>query len=317
LALLGRVKNRCKKIFKSSSRETDALYKILYDQCHDLDQARELRSQSTLEAFSHQWSELPKGEYLLSDPWFRDHVESILSEQELLLRKSWFKGKEVLDAGCGNGRWAYGLSKLGANITCVDGNRSALSATREAISPFANRQQFIHTRLEELDQHIRPASYDLVFSWGVLHHCVSFTKALHNITAALKPGGLIYLYLYGRESLSVAEDVDLFKKRVVYNVLLNKPEREKFLLKESGGDRNKVHNVHDVFAPLINRRFHFAEIEEMLKKVGFTQITRTIDHTEIFLRAVKGQGDYSADSLAPRRGPYWFQSKPDLPPIPT
>lgn len=311
--LFQRLKKRCKKavpfLFRKSSKEVDALYKILYDQCHDLDKATELRSRSTLNAFSHQWSELPEGEYLLSDPWFCEHVDSILSAQEILLRKSWFKGKEVLDAGCGNGRWAYGFSKMEANITCVDGNRSALEATKRAIAPFSNRQQFIHAQLEELDQHILPSSYDLVFSWGVLHHCVSFTRALHNVITALKPGGVIYLYLYGRQSLPLAEDIDLFKKRIAYNVLLNEKERGDFLLKESGGDPNKVHNVHDVYAPLINRRFYFEEIEEILEGVGFTQITRTIDHTEVFVRAIKGEADYSTDLLAPKQPPYWFQSK--------
>lgn len=305
------IKRKCKEWLKSAlrsrSQEVNALYSILYNQCHNLEQAVELTPNATLTSFSHQWSELPEGKFLLSDPFFRDQVDTILSSQELLLRKSWFQGKKVLDAGCGNGRWAYGFSKLGADLTCVDGNLSALEATRKAISSFANSQDFIHTPLERLDEKIEAGTFDLAFSWGVVHHCVSFKRSLENVARSVKEGGLIYLYLYGRESLSLPEDITLFKDRVAYNALFDTEQRERFLLRKAGGDPNKVHNVHDIYAPLINRRFHFKEVASMLSQLGFSQIVRTIDHTELFIRAVKGEGDYTADSLPPHTPPYWFQ----------
>jgi 2-polyprenyl-3-methyl-5-hydroxy-6-metoxy-1,4-benzoquinol methylase len=257
-------------------RDVDALYRVLYDEVHDLDHAREIKGSETARAFGRQWADLPEGEYLLSDPWFKEHVDRILSEQELLLDRAWFEGKSVLDAGCGNGRWSYGLSKLGANVTCADINESAIGATRAALAEFSNTQRFVQTPLEELGKHTEPGGYDLVFCWGVAHHCVGFNTVLDQLADAVATGGVLYLYLYGREAVPMAEDLKIFKDRVAYNVLMDDAQRERFLLSKVDGDRNQIHNAHDVYAPLINRRFTFQETVEMLAERGFTQCVRTL-----------------------------------------
>lgn len=291
----------------SSYSELNALYALLYDLTHQLESPISTTSKATLQAFSNQWSEIPEGNYLLSDPWFKERITDILSTQELLLRKEWFKDKKVLDAGCGNGRWAYGLSKLGSNVTCVDANLSALNATKAALDQENLSAQFIQSPLEEVASKVAPEGFDLVFSWGVLHHCGNFIKSLDNLVSCLKPGGIIYLYLYGKASMTFDEDLALFKKRIAYNFLYDSKERHTFLLKESGWDENKVHNFHDVYAPLINRRFLFSEVQEMLEQRGFSSIIRTINHPEVFIRATKGSADYSAYNLTPHPGPFWFE----------
>jgi SAM-dependent methyltransferase len=154
---------------------------------------------------------------------------------------------------------------------------------------------------------VEPASFDLAFSWGVLHHCESYTTALRNVAGAVKPGGLIYLYLYGRDSVPLEDDLRLFRSRVRYNLFMNAAERERFLLRLARGNPDRVHGLHDIYAPLVNRRFTFDEVERQLTGLGFGQITRTIHHTEIFVRAVKGEGDYSRHTLSPKTPPYWFE----------
>lgn len=290
---------------KYGSTESQVIYKILYDEVHDLDQARQIRGTRTSDAFKKQWEQHPEGEYLLSDPWFREHVDKILCRQELLLPPEWFAGKKVLDAGCGNGRWSYGFSKLGADLTCVDINGNALEKTQAAISAFSNPQRFIQSPLEEL----RLEGYDLVFCWGVAHHCESFNRALDGITRAVREGGVLYMYLYGRESFSWEEELHLFRERLVYNTMYNDEEKMRFLLKKAHGDKNIVHNIHDIYAPLINRRFLYDDVCAMLSQRGFSQFLRTIQHTEVFIRAVKGSADLSGVTLPPKQAPYWFQGK--------
>jgi len=290
-------------------RDVDALAAVLFDWMQDLDEAKELPATSTAAAFGRQWRELPEGDYLLSDPWFRENVDTILSAQEILLEREWFKGKKVMDAGCGNGRWSYGLSKLGADLTSVDINDSALSATREALSVFDNPQRFIRSPLEELDQHTEEGEFDLVFSWGVVHHTVKFNQSLDNLCRAVKPRGVLYLYLYGRDSVSRRDDIDLFKERLAYNVLMSDNERRAFLKRKAHGNPAQIHNMHDTYAPLINRRFTFAETAEMLAKRGFTDCVRTMDHPEVFVRATRGDVDLSAVSLPPKQAPFWFEGR--------
>lgn len=287
-------------------RENDALYRLLYQLMHNKEEAITLSALQTQEAFSTQWKDLPTGNALLSDPWFKSNVSKILCEEELLIKPEWFHGKKILDAGCGNGRWSYGFAQLGADVTAVDVNSSALDATKEALQGFSSTKTFVHSSLEDLE--LPHKAYDLVFSWGVLHHCKSFNKSLDQVLKRVKEGGVIYLYLYGRESLAFNDDLELFKKRIAYNSLPTWDEKKKFLLEIAGGDQNKVHIVHDVYAPLINRRLEFGEVRDILQLQGFSHIERTIDHTELFIRAVKGSRNLDQQWLLPKKsGPVWFQ----------
>lgn len=290
-----------------SKAECNALYRLLYQLMHDKEQALALSALQTQEAFSTQWKDLPQGNALLSDPWFKSHVDKILCEEELLLKPEWFAGKHVLDAGCGNGRWSYGFAKLGASVTAVDINTSALEATKKALQEFETPKNFVHSALETLDK-LPLNAYDLVFSWGVIHHCQSFNKALDQLLKRVKEGGIIYLYLYGRESFSFDADLELFKERVIYNTLPTWNEKLQFLMEKSGGDRNRLHINHDIYAPLINRRLQFDEVRAVLSAQGFSHIERTIDHTELFIRAVKGPKNIDQQWVLPKKKPpFWFE----------
>jgi len=287
------------------SKEEVTYYKQLYDEVHDLDNAKDIFPGNTASKFSEQWKDFPTGNNLLSDPIFKSGVDSFLSEQEILIKRDWFRDKKVLDAGCGNGRWSYGLAKLGAKLTCVDINSIAIEETRKVLHEFNNEFTFIVSSLEELN--LPQESFDLVFSWGVLHHCVSFTKSLQYLTKTLKSGGIIYLYLYGRDSLSMEEDLKLFKKRVEYNKTVDEEKRYQILLDRVNGDKNKIHAAHDLLASTISRRFTFDQIKKILEDLGFTNITRTINHTELFVRAIKGENLYHDIFLPPKKPPYWFE----------
>lgn len=308
LRLLRKGARRLLRPFKTH-QEIDALYTLLYRAVHDVDQSLELATSQTVNAFAHQWESLQEGAFLLSDPWFREHVARILSEEELQLRQEWFAGKKVLDAGCGNGRWSYGFLKLGAEVTAVDVNPAAIAETRKAVAPWEDRTRFYVSALEELSKNLPNETYDLVFSWGVLHHCKSFSRALSEVVSFVKPGGVLYLYLYGRESMDMAEDLALFKERIRYNMMDDPAERYRFLLHKARGDKNKVHNYHDIYAPLINRRLEFDQVKQILQDYGFEAVSRTLKHTELFIRAVKGDAEafLSEWALPACQPPYWFQ----------
>jgi hypothetical protein len=67
--------------------------------------------------------------------------------------------------------------------------------------------------------------------------------------------------------------------------------------------------MHDYYAPLINRRFDFNEIQKALEDAGFQDVTRTIRHSELFIRAVKGDAaEYHRTWFLPAKTPpYWFE----------
>ena len=155
------------------------------------------------------------------------------------------------------------MCKLEAKVTSVDINIEAIEEAKNGISELENKPKFVNTSLEEINQNVN-GSFDLVFSWGVLHHCKSFTQSLNNLASLVKEGGIIYLYLYGREANSMKEELELFKKRVHYNLMLDEKEQYKFLYEEANGDVTRIHNLHDNFAPLINRRHEYEDIKQRL-----------------------------------------------------
>jgi SAM-dependent methyltransferase len=290
-------------------REIDGLYYLLYHIVHDCERSPDLFAFQTQAAFQKQWEKLKNGRYLLTDPWFKDHVTRILCEEEILIKPEWFRGKEVLDAGCGNGRWSYGFAKLGAHLTAADVNEVAVRQTREATADFSVPKQFVVTPLEQLTQTLPPGkSYDLVFCWGVAHHCNRFNQVLRQLIQLVKENGVLYLYLYGRDSLPFEQDLRLFKERIWYNVLPTEEDKLRFLLAKAKGDPVKIHEIHDIYAPLINRRFSFEQIQEILEQQGLNSVTRTIEHTELCVRAFKGDASRFTSWFLPKaKPPFWFQ----------
>src|SRR5436309_3096285 len=53
----------------------DTLYGAMYELAHDADQAASFTARRTVASFAHQWQNLPEGRFMLSDPWFREHVD--------------------------------------------------------------------------------------------------------------------------------------------------------------------------------------------------------------------------------------------------
>src|SRR4051812_9619481 len=77
--------------------EIEPIYGALYEMANDVDQAAPFAAQRTVAAFGHQWAHIPSGKFMLSDPLFKRDVERIITEEEILINRSWFPGKRVLD----------------------------------------------------------------------------------------------------------------------------------------------------------------------------------------------------------------------------
>ena len=199
----------------------------------------------------------------------------------------------------------------------MDVNKSAIDRTQELIKDINIEKEFIQSSLENLLENLSVKNkYDLVISWGVVHHVKEFNKSLDNLTKLVNDDGILYLYLYGRESLSYEDDVEYFKNRMYYNSLSKEYEKYQFLLKKTRGPyfwrkakESEINNIHDEYAPLINRRLDFDYIRKFLEDRGFEDIVRTVDHSELFVRAIKSNSKkYYNEYILPSNqdDPYWI-----------
>lgn len=111
------------------------------------------------------------------------------------LRASDFRGKKVLDVGCGNGRNAYFFLAEGAHVTAFDYDRRALAACARNLAQFRNKEILF---MSVYDMAWKD-KFDLAFSIGVVHHLENQPLAVRKMVEAVKPGGKVLVWLYGRE----------------------------------------------------------------------------------------------------------------------
>ena len=146
--------------------------------------------------------------------------------------------------------------------------------------------------------------FDAVFSFGVLHHTGDTHAALRNVAALVAPDGILFVYLYGCESLSAPRRALLGLERLALAPL---PFGVKRRLIAAVQPRSDVHQAFDCLSPTINTRHSFDEIRGWLDKLGFRQIVRTIEHTELFVRAIKEPEQLAAYLLPLPSAPHWFE----------
>ncbi|QCG93031.1 class I SAM-dependent methyltransferase (plasmid) [Azospirillum sp. TSA2s] len=108
-----------------------------------------------------------------------------------------WQGKLFLDVGCGMGRnshWPMSYGAAGGRAIDLD-ERSLASARRTlAGHPTVSVERCSAYELAEC------CRYDVAFSIGVIHHLEQPARALANMTRAVKPGGTVMIWVYGREN---------------------------------------------------------------------------------------------------------------------
>lgn len=270
---------------------------------------RRLRRRQTLRSFDYQWGWLADGDAMLSDAWFREHVDTVLADELLCVERDWFRGREALDAGCGGGRWTLGLLRLGCRVTAVDASSNALFALERqmrALAPDAVAEGRLRT--QRVDLLAPPAEllrrrFGLVFSFGVLHHSGDTRRALANIAPLVDDDGVLFLYLYGTRSLDPLRLGALLGLRALLAPL---PFRAKARVLRRLLPGRDTHQAFDTFSPLINDTHTHEEVEGWLRELGFTEVVRTLDYTELYLRARRDPRAPLPARPLPRR-PYWFE----------
>lgn len=115
------------------------------------------------------------------------------------LRTELVTGKAVLEVGCGMGTHAALLAKAGADLTAVDITDNAVETTRQRFQMFGLRGRIQHGDAEHLP--FEDAAFDMVWSWGVIHHSSSTERCLEEITRVLREGGNLVLMVYYRPSI--------------------------------------------------------------------------------------------------------------------
>ncbi|MBI3892419.1 MAG: methyltransferase domain-containing protein [Candidatus Wallbacteria bacterium] len=113
------------------------------------------------------------------------------------LDEEFFRDKVILDFGCGKGRHSYLSSRFGAKEVIGIDVSSAVDVA------YRNTRHLRNVHILQTDIYALPlkaATFDYVFSIGVLHHLPAPEQGFRIALSMVRPGGSISIWVYGREN---------------------------------------------------------------------------------------------------------------------
>jgi 2-polyprenyl-6-hydroxyphenyl methylase/3-demethylubiquinone-9 3-methyltransferase len=125
-----------------------------------------------------------------------EQAERSLSE---MLGRRRFDGLTWLDVGSGSGLFSLAARRLGARVVSFDFDPSSVWCTAELRRRYyRNDTDWTVLQGSVLDPEFMAAlpDFDVVYSWGVLHHTGQMHRAIANAAHRVRPGGSFYVALY-------------------------------------------------------------------------------------------------------------------------
>lgn len=226
-----------------------------------------------------------------SDNLFEESIELIIKRHKMWgIDLDWFKDKKCLDAGCGGGRFCVALSRWGAEK--VRGIDISKNAVKEANIRFKKRNLDQAKAIEAsvLEIPFDNNEFDYVVSNGVIHHTPDPVKAFGELVRVLKPGGKIFLSVYGTGGLKWFTN-DVFRYTLCKVVNFKTLES---IFKFFKVPANKRYNILDNLYVNYCYRYKESEIREWLETAGFENLRRVkferYDYSTLMSRIIHGEG---------------------------
>ena len=113
-----------------------------------------------------------------------------------------WKGKKVLEVGCGIGTDTINFARAGARITACDVSEQSLAVARQRANAFglSDRIRFVEANAEELTKYLPAEKFDLVYSFGVIHHTPRPERAIQQIREYLSASSEFRMMVYAKNS---------------------------------------------------------------------------------------------------------------------
>ncbi len=113
------------------------------------------------------------------------------------LPEAFFKGKRILDAGVGMGRYAQVALEAGAKVWGIDLSY-AVDIAKQNLSEYKD----VHfAQADIFNLPFKENYFDVIYCFGVLHHTPAPQEAFRSLLRHLKPGGLICISVYPKSSI--------------------------------------------------------------------------------------------------------------------
>jgi 2-polyprenyl-3-methyl-5-hydroxy-6-metoxy-1,4-benzoquinol methylase len=114
-----------------------------------------------------------------------------------------WKGRKVLEIGCGIGTDSINFAREGADLTVVELSEKSLEVCRKRFEVYGLKARFCKIDSEQLSLFVPVEPYDLIYSFGVIHHTPHPARVLKEIKKYCKTETEIRLMLYSKWSWKV------------------------------------------------------------------------------------------------------------------
>lgn len=120
-----------------------------------------------------------------------------------LLGTSDLRGKHFIDIGSGSGIHSLAALQLGADhVTAIDIDQDSVATTRSVLTRFSHTDDWTATAMSVFEATPeRLGRFDIVYSWGVLHHTGAMYDAIRAAASLVAPEGDLCVALYAKTPL--------------------------------------------------------------------------------------------------------------------
>ena len=258
--------------------------------------ARFVASEHYTGSFGYQWNTFAQAQLDSANGTTRSK-DTFVEKTGLSLES--LRGKRVLDAGCGMGRFAEVCINAGAEVHAIDLSTAVEAAARN----LGHHPNVSFYQADIMNLPFADGSFDVVYSIGVLHHTPDTKRAFLSLSRLVKPGGSIVIWVYAT-SLRVMIGGELLR--------MVTPRLPKALLLKASKVAIPLYHVHrlpivgwvtvkllptsinpdpewrwldtfDWYSPRYQWKHTYDEVEGWFREAGFVDISR-----EPFPVAVRG-----------------------------
>lgn len=111
-----------------------------------------------------------------------------------------WQGKKVLEIGCGLATAGLNFALNGADYTGVELSESSLELAKQRFEVFEQTGNFYSGNAEELSTFVPAETYDLIYSFGVIHHSPYPEKIISEIKKYMNENSVLKIMLYAKDS---------------------------------------------------------------------------------------------------------------------
>lgn len=171
--------------------------------------------------------------------WAKDYdlwpsVRGVMDEKGILKTIGKIKEKDVLDLGCGTGKWSIILNKKGANVTSVDNSKEMLDVLKKKIK-LENLK--INTLKKDISKLNLNKKFDIIIMGLVMDNIKNLDKVFKIVRAHLKSKGIFLMsdpVYFSEIKKSMTKEIKMLENKYRTNCYIHPEGEVKDLAKKNG-----------------------------------------------------------------------------------